>query len=905
MGANSGHQGQAAPPHNDLGLRDGDFAQLVGGMPDALLVHKDERIAYANPACAKLFRATSPAALLGRHISEIVPAGELGDVMERIREHHRTGGVLPPAERVLVALDGARIHVEVMATVCTWDGSEAIEVVLRDISDRKNAEQRASEWERRLLLAQKAGLQIGLWEWNFSNDTLVWSDEICRLFGYTRETFQGTVQEFHSRIHPDDRDKVYAASRKVLEGYQEYGTEFRVVRPDGSLAWLKSHGVVVNSSTRMIGIAVDVTGMKEAEQFLRESEENYRLLLDSTAEGIYGLDLNGFCTFCNPAAARLLGYEDPAQLIGTFVHGTHHSVRSDGTPYPDSECRILEGFRRGDGIHADNELFLRADGTIFPTEYRSYPIRRGSEVIGAVVTFADITERVEAEHRLRESETKYRSIVANAPYGIYRSTVDGHISMANPALVRMLGYATEAEVLSLKLEPDVYANPEQRAEVLARAVSVGRVDAQELEWKRKDGSRITVSASGVPVRDSVGNVKEFQVIVQDITERKNLERQFWLAQKMEAVGRLAGGVAHDFNNVLMIVSSYSELILQLDVNNDKLTRYAEQIHQAAMKAGSVVQQLLAFSRKQMLEPEILDLNSVVSELGKMLPKLLGEDIEYITRLNDPLQRVKVDRGQLEQIIVNLAVNARDAMPKGGRLVIETRDVHLDEKFAAQNPPTIPGEYVQLVIADTGVGMDSETKARIFEPFFTTKERGKGTGLGLATVYGIVKQSGGFIWVHSHPGEGTSFEIYFPATKQAAARSGVPHLQRPVAAGSETILVVEDEPGLRASIGEFLERVGYKIIVASDAAEALAAADRYDGSIDGVLTDIVIPGMDGVELSKILKRKHPHCRVLFMSGYTDRNIEGLGAESTLLRKPVSLSVLAVKLREVLGSSPGLL
>jgi CheY-like chemotaxis protein len=369
---------------------------------------------------------------------------------------------------------------------------------------------------------------------------------------------------------------------------------------------------------------------------------------------------------------------------------------------------------------------------------------------------------------------------------------------------------------------------------------------------------------------------------------------------LEAVARLAGGVAHDFNNVLMIVSSYADLILQRNTFDEKSIGYAKQIHQAALRASTVTQQLLAFSRKQILEPEVLDANTVLKDLGKMLPKLLGEDITLVLEPDPVLSRIKADRGQLEQIIMNLTVNARDAMPKGGRLTIRTQNVVVDTAFAAEHPPTTPGQYVLLSVEDSGIGMDSGTRARIFEPFFTTKERGKGTGLGLATVYGIVKQSGGFIWVSSRVGEGTTFDIYLPTVQAPLPAPAKPFVAGLQLRGSERILLVEDEEQLLAATREFLESSGYSVISAGTGADALLAMDKQPGEIDLLLTDVIMPGLDGVELATAVRRKHPQTKVMYMSGYSDRTIEGIGDGAILLRKPFSQQLLAGKVREVLAS-----
>ncbi len=744
------------------------YRNLVEASPDAIFVHQEERIAFANASTLILLLAREPEDLLGKSITKIIHPDFLAAFRQQNQLCLRTGIAAYPMEQLLTRLDGSLVEIEAVAIPCMWNGAPAVEVVARDITERKRAERTALEWQKRLELAEKAALRIGLWEWYIREDKLICSDETCRQFGYTRNNLTGTGDDFRSRLHPEDRPGIEAAVQAVLDGGLTYEEQFRVIRPDGSTCWLDARGTLVRDEpTRMIGISIDITHLKQAEESLAESEEKYRLLLNSTAEGIYGLDMEGRCTFCNPAAARWFGYRHPEDLLGKNVHREHHHTRPDGTPYPECECKIFQAFREGKGTHVDDELFFRVDGSSFPCEYRSYPVRRGNELVGAVVTLLDITDRRLAEDRLRWSEANYRSIVETAPYGIYRSTLDGRFLMANPALVAMLGYNSESELLSLRMTCDLYLVPEERARFITHVLETGHAEQVEIEWKHKDGRTITVRNTAIPVRDNSGEVEAFLGFAENVTERKTLEKQFSQAQKMEAVGRLAGGVAHDFNNVLMIVSTYAELILQHGVNDEAIKRYADQIHQAALKAASIPKQLLAFSRQQELKPEVLDINSIVKSLGEILPKLLGKGIEFITAFDATLDRVKVDRGQMEQIIMNLAVNARDAMPKGGRFVIETKNVEVDAVYAEGHLPMVPGGYVMLSVADTGIGMDAKTKSHIFEPFFTTKERDKGTGLGLAAVYGIVKQSGGFVWVNSEPGGGTMFHVYLPPVRPSA------------------------------------------------------------------------------------------------------------------------------------------
>jgi PAS domain S-box-containing protein len=508
------------------------------------------------------------------------------------------------------------------------------------------------------------------------------------------------------------------------------------------------------------------------------------------------------------------------------------------------------------------------------------------------------------QERLRRSESNFRSLVMNAPYGICRCNALGTLQDANPAMIAMFGYASAAELTGRHLG-SLYADAQQWFQTADYFHARKEFNNLITECVRKDGAAIVARISG----RSIANGKEgstFEIFMEDITETRMLELQLRQAQKMEAIGRLAGGIAHDFNNLLMVISGYSEFLLERVGPDVRLRGPAQEIANATQRATALTRQLLAFSRKQMLAPKVLDLNEVVAENLKMLTRMIGEDIDLVMVPSPVLGAVRADPGQIDQVIMNLTVNARDAMPQGGKLTIETANVTLDENFARTHAPLTAGNYVMLAISDTGVGMDSETQSRIFEPFFTTKGA-KGTGLGLSTVYGIVKQSGAFIFVDSQPRRGTAFRAYFPrvdAREDAAAASeslGLPRAKR----GQETILLVEDEANLRRLARQYLETQGYKILEAEDAAAALQIVDGHKGSLDLLLTDVIMPGLNGRELATHVSNQLPNVRVLYMSGYAENAIghDGtLDAGINLLQKPFSLPALRDRVREVLDSEP---
>jgi PAS domain S-box-containing protein len=507
-----------------------------------------------------------------------------------------------------------------------------------------------------------------------------------------------------------------------------------------------------------------------------------------------------------------------------------------------------------------------------------------------------------AQNGLRNSESNFRSLITDAPYGICSCDAAGVLLDANPALVRILGYASSSELVGSHLA-NQHTDIQEWFNLADRFRSLQRFHGLVAEWIRKDGSSVIVRLSGRKI-GAEGNAGFFELFAEDVTEQRVLEQQLRHAQKMEAVGHLAGGIAHDFNNILMVISGYCEFLLERMGSDATLRTSVQETAKASERATSLTQQLLTFSRKKMLAPKVVDLNGLVNGNLHMLTQMIGEDIEFVMIAVPEVGAVKADPGQIDQVIMNLAVNARDAMPRGGKLTIETANFTCDEEYARSHAPLTKGEYVMLVISDTGVGMDEAIKSHIFEPFFTTKGQ-KGTGLGLSTVYGIIQQSGGFIRVSSEPGKGTSFNIYFPrvgATGQAIARE--PNILTAKAEeGLETILLVEDESSVRNLSRRYLENQGYAVLEAADGAEAIQVCKSHSGPIHLLLTDLIMPGINGRELARRICAMRPETKVLYMSGYAEnapahnRTLE----EETVFQKPFSLSALGTKVREKLSSA----
>jgi two-component system cell cycle sensor histidine kinase/response regulator CckA len=520
-----------------------------------------------------------------------------------------------------------------------------------------------------------------------------------------------------------------------------------------------------------------------------------------------------------------------------------------------------------------------------------------SKVDGLVNLFL---ARKSAENALCENVERTRSIVNHVVDGIITMDEDGAIESLNPAAERLFGYST-GELIGQNVSVLLASEGGAPGTLLPRLRRNGHTDTSgEYTGRRKSGSTFQMEFNTSEFQ--IGDRRYLTGIVHDLTVRKRLERQVNQAQKMEAIGRLAGGVAHDFNNLLTIIAGYTELLLQ-SLSSDHFARGPmEHIHKAGERAAGLTRQLLAFSRQQMIAPQVLDLNAVVAETEKMLRRLIGEDIELTTALAPNLGRVRADPGQIDQVLMNLAVNARDAMPRGGKLTIETRNIELDATYAQIHPDVRPGPYVMLAVSDNGCGMDEQTRAKIFEPFFTTKEPGKGTGLGLATVYGIVKQSGGSVEVYSEAGIGTTFKVYLPPTDFSAVRRQ-PTASLPASKGTETILLAEDEDTLRELMRDVLQSKGYTVLAAKDGQEALQVAEQYTGPIQALVSDVVMPRVSGRQLAERLTTVRPGVRVLYLSGYTDDAVVRHGvldAETAFLQKPVSPNALARKVREVLDA-----
>jgi len=719
-----------------------------------------------------------------------------------------------------------------------------------------------------------------------------------KTFGYTAQEALGQpldllVPQADVAVHGKhfrDFAAAHDSSRRMGERRQVFGR-----RKNGNLfpAEASISKLILGGQTTLTAILRDITERKRAEAELVRLEA----ILTATTDFVMMADAKMQMVYCNPASRRALGIEldEDVTLLGVadiFSPAVYQWLLNEMFP------QLIR-----DGAWSGELTFHSRLGVEVPTELVGLA-HLGSdgkpEFFSAIAR--DITERRQAQESLRQSELQFRQVWDKSVDGMRLTDAKGIIRMVNGAFCSMVGKSKRS--LEGKPYTTIYAGPQDdglasHQERFASRSIEPYFTKEVVLWNGKK-AHLELSNSFL---EPLGQSPQLLSIIRDVTDQKNLESQLRQAQKMDAFGQLAGGVAHDFNNLLTIISGYSEIILDGAIPPDKTRELVREIRKAGDRAASLTRQLLAFSRKQMLQSVELDLNAVVADTEKMLRRLIGEDIDLATGLDPALESVKADPGQIEQVIMNLVVNARDAMPTGGHITIETRNVELDQNYTQQHAEVVPGNYVMLAVTDTGCGMDETIKAKIFEPFFTTKEVGKGTGLGLATVYGIVKQSGGSIEVYSELGHGTTFKVYLPRLKREVSSSKSLPSSSLIPQGTETILLAEDEEAVRGIVRLTLESSGYTVLAARNGDEALQICQQYKDPIHLLLTDVVMPKMSGRQLADIVVAARPNIKVLYLSGYTDDAIVRHGVlESNMafLQKPFTPMLLAKKVREVLGA-----
>ena len=717
------------------------------------------------------------------------------------------------------------------------------------------------------------------------------------IYGRSCASLSATPDSWHEAVHPEDAERIREEAWRPIEPHSFREIQYRILRPDGSIRWIVDRAYpVLDAQGNMIlafGLAEDVTERKQAEIALQQSEARLHALVESIDELVVEMDVEG--TFLNIwTANEELLYRPREEMLGRRI--SQLIGEEFFRPLAPIFRRVLE---TGRGENLEYPLEVVTGKRWFLA--RLTPIRRnGASAKTLCMVVRDITGRKEAEEKLRVSEEKFSKAFQASPDAIVISSLaDGRLLDVNDVFLRMSGFSREEAIGRTSLELGLWFNPKERDQMVALLKRDGEVRDLEIRFIMKSSEARTILTSAHTIE--LAGIPSMIVIMRDITERKLLEEQLRQAQKMEAVGRLAGGVAHDFNNLLVGLLGYSELMLKKLPPEGPLHRMAGEINSAAYRARDLTSRLLALSRHQLLQPKVLDFKAIVLQAERLLRPIIGEDIRMHLGLDPKTGFVKADPAQLEQVILNLALNARDAMPHGGTLSIETCNIQVDAADARLHAGLVPGSYVRLWVADTGHGMSPEVKARIFEPFFTTKESGSGGGLGLSTVYGIVKQSGGCITVTSEPGRGAAFAVYLPRVNEPPDLKPRAPLPIEPRAGAERVLLVEDERLVRNLVEEILAESGYCVLRAASGAEALRLSEETPEPIQLVITDVVMPEMSGPDLASRLGKLRPATRVLYMSGYTDDAVlsrKGLPENSAFIQKPFTPDQFLRKVRETL-------
>jgi len=732
---------------------------------------------------------------------------------------------------------------------------------------------------------------------------LLINEQLAAINGFPVEYHLGrTVAEVVPHVWP----KLEPLYRHVIEtGTPISNIEISGVvpsQPGRMRHWTVSCYPVRQSPDEMLGVGVmvlEITERKRAEDALAVSEMRLRAILDSEPECVKLLGPDYLVLEMNPAGLAMIDADSEKKIVGRDVCPL---IVPEHRP---AFRQLVDDAFQGKAGNLEFEL-EGLKGRRLWLHTHSTPFRDSQgRIVAALSVTNDITHRKKLEEQLQTSRTMLESILNTIPIGVFWKNRDGKYLGCNSVVARSFGMTNPQEITGkddfelpgLTREQAEFFILKDRHVMESNQPEYGIVERATLA----DGSTIWMDTSKIPLRNTGGDVIGILGTWQNITERRKLEEQLRQSQKMEAVGQLAGGVAHDFNNLLTVITGYSELLLSMISGEHEMWDFLVQIRQASEKAAMLTRQLLAFSRRSVLDPRLIDLNAAVHESEKMLGRLLGEEVRLSTELEPNLDRIRVDPGHLHQVIMNLVVNARDAMPEGGKILIRTANVEWKPRDLDPVSEVKPGRYVRLSVSDTGTGMAPDVLAHVFEPFFTTKGPGKGTGLGLSVVHGIIKQSGGHLEVKSELGQGTTFQIDLPAATDANKTEKSSERRQPIARGTETILLVEDEHAVRALTQRALQEFGYRVLAAAHGPEALEIADRHAGKIDLMLTDVIMPDMGGRKVAEILQSRYPHIKVIYCSGYTDDDIVRRGVlqeDVPYLQKPFTLAALSHKIRAVL-------
>ena len=898
MYRHTAHVGRAA---SRVPLREPHWRALIENALDRDLIavlDAEAQIQYVSPSVERLL-GFGPDELLGRSVFDLAHPRDRAMVQAAFTEGLRVPGPASPIELRFPHKDGSWRWLEAIGNNLLGDPDlECVVVSCRDVTDRKRQEQEIRDrWDQTQQFLDVAEVMfVALDE---QGDITLVNRKGLSLLGYDSEEDLLGKNWFATCIPPvvsTEVGRVFAdCMRGTLEAasYHEnlvrtrYGT-------DRLVAW---HNVVLRDETGApigtLSAGEDITDRKEIEQELLK----FRLGIEKSSEVVFLTDVDGNIAYANPAFERVYGYR-PEEVIGQTPR-----ILKSGAMSPAAYEEFWKALLSKQVV--TGELVNRTKhGQLITVEVSVSPVMgEDGAIAGFLAIQRDVTKRKETEKALRRSEAGYRELIQHAVYGIYRSTPDGRFMAVNPALVQMLGYDSADELMGVDLAKDVYADPDQRRRMLDRYGERERIAGVDVEWKKRDGTYVTVRLSGRSVPDESGKIQFYEMLVEDVTERRALEHQLRHAQKLEAIGQLTAGIAHDFNNILTTIIANAELAADaVPEDHTELRSDIDEITGAARRATEMIKKLMAFGRREHLDLEPLDLGAVTKETAAMLQRVLPASIrvDVDVDVEEGRHLVHGNRGAIEQILLNLAANARDAMSAGGELRIVVGRFTIDGEYRRRHGWGKPGPYVLLAVSDTGSGMDARTRAKIFEPFFTTKPVGRGTGLGLSMVYGLVKQQGGFIDVYSEIGLGTTFNLYLPVAEVAelvtteAQSTDLPR-------GDETILVVEDEESIRRSTQRILERYGYRVLDAPDGQQAAEFLREHGDDIDLVVTDLVMPRLGGKQLYEESRNSGAIARFLFTSGYAPGDVLERGdpdQQPLFLKKPWSMSDLVLRVREAL-------
>jgi len=833
-------------------------------------------------------------------VMDIHPEEDLPRVLDQFEKLAR-GEITLAADIPVKRRDGGVFYADINSSWLTLDGKKYMAGIFRDVTGRKKAEEalKESEDHYRTIISAVTDYIFTVRVENGRPASTLHSPACIAVTGYTSEEFAADPYLWLNMVVETDREMVIEHANRVLSGSDPGPIQHRITRKDGVIRWVKNTPVLHrNESGTLIaydGLIRDITDRKHAEDTMLNTLSLLNATLQSTADGILVVDSAGKIEAFNRKFVQM--WRIPESIINSRDDDKAIMFVLDQLKDPEGFLsKVRELYSQPDAESYDVLVFK--DGRVF--ERYSQPQKIGGNVVGRVWSFRDVTDQKRAEDSLRESEQKYRSLFEESKDVVYISTRAGKFLDINNAGVELFGYSSKEELLQIDIPRDLYVNPGDRILFQNLLLKQGYVKDYEVVFRKKEGEHVTVLLTATAVPDETGEITAYRGIMKDITERKRLEEQLLQAQKMEAIGQLAGGIAHDFNNILTAIIGFGNLLKMETEKDDPLRSYITQILDSAARAANLTQALLAFSRKQIISPKPVNLNEIIKGIDSLLSRLIGEDVELSTMLTDKDLIIMADSGQIDQVLMNLATNSRDAMPDGGRLIIRTELTEFDSEFVKAHGFGQPGHYALIAVEDTGHGMDEETRERIFEPFFTTKDVGKGTGLGLAMAYGIIKQHNGYITVYSELNEGTIFKIYLPLIKSKVTDTALTGVPTPMG-GKETILVAEDNDQVRELIRKVLSGYGYEVLEAVDGEDAIRIFKRNRDSIQLLILDVVMPKKNGKEVYKQIKRERPDMEAIFTSGYTADIVHNKGILEkglNFILKPLSPEELLTKVRKVL-------